>query len=168
LSGVLAGAVRLAWLYGSGRKVSDAPHFPHSEALDFLDANPDICSITQWITELNDSGDEKGRISGYISLAYAAGLAYLMEQARNREVAERFWTAFADGSQDMHPVRLALNNVGTGPGYGRDAVVSTIFKAFNLMTAGEEITAKAVKARRGKLVEIEEEKEEEVDQAVEE
>ncbi|KKN88445.1 hypothetical protein LCGC14_0250080 [marine sediment metagenome] len=154
LSGVLAGAVRLAWLYGSGRKVSDAPHFPHSEALDFLADNPDIVLTAERITDLNDSGDEKNRISSYITLAYATGLAYLMEEARSEEDSTEFWTAFADGSKKMHPVRLALNSVATSTGYGRDAVVSVIFKAFNLMTAGEEITAKAVKPKKGKLVTI--------------
>lgn len=92
LTKVLAGAIRLVWLRAGGQTVSSAPHFPHSEAVDFLGDHPRIKECVSFINTANSGptgetktvkGKEKpvvdnSRITSYISMGYAAGLMYLM------------------------------------------------------------------------------------------
>jgi len=83
LANVLGGALRLVWLRTGGKAITDAPWFPHSEALDFLQTHPDIVKAVETVFKMeNGSGADGKRISTKLSLAYAAGMFYLMELQR--------------------------------------------------------------------------------------
>lgn len=160
LSNVLSHAVRLVWLRSGGRKVSDAPKFPHSEALAFLKDHPRIKEAVIKIEEMDGTGKEGRRITECISLGYAAGLFYLMATSgTDREAyddgeldgpdfkmwdkAVDFWTHFAKDTKDFplgHPIktlRKRLMEISAGDGAGRDEVVMTVVKAFNLWNEGK-------------------------------
>jgi hypothetical protein len=176
LANVLAGALRLAWLRVGGRLVSDAPHFPHSEALDFQDAHPRIQDAVNFIfNEDGGTGEEGKKISRYISMGYAAALMYLMgtsktnpdEYAANGAEsidyslwakAEKFWTIFGSGvskgSGDLfHSLRTKLDNIDASGAMGRDEVCGTVVKAFVLwLEKGDKAEAKPkdITVKRGK------------------
>jgi hypothetical protein len=152
LTNVLAGAVRVVWLRVGGKRVSDAPHFPHSEALAFLEEHPGIREAVELIGRLDVLGGGKRCIGGFVSLAYAAGTAYLMNEARNAKATEKFWTEFADGSKPLHPLRLALRNTSSSSAEGRDKILSLIARAFDVWSGGEDLTAKDLKLKKGEVV----------------
>lgn len=85
LATVLAQACRLVWLRTTGKKITDAPHFPHSEAIDFVTRHPKLVDAVEFI--VNEDRGEKGaakRISGVeggLSLGSAAGMMYLAGMA---------------------------------------------------------------------------------------
>lgn len=173
LSNVLAGACRLVWLRVGGRLVSDAPHFPHSEALDFLEAHPRLKEVVDFIhVEEGGSGAEGKKISGFISLGYASALCYLMGVAKTDPVkfaekgsealnyklmdkAQEFWTLFASGAgldkgNPILALRSALMRIDASGGLGRDEICGTVIKAWNLWVDGKEGDGKAIKVKRGK------------------
>ncbi len=181
LSSTLSHAVRLVWLRMNGKLVSNAPHFPHSEALDFADANPLIEQAVQEVTDLDTEKEEKNRISRYISLAYAAGLLYLMGTAKSKsdEVAKhghkaidtskwaralKFWKTFASGvstgSGDLfHILRKRLDSISADSGQDRDEICGTVIKAYELYLAGEvenvsgkQLSLKRKRTESGKMV----------------
>lgn len=159
LSNMLAGATRLCWLRSGGKTVSDAPHFPHSEALDFIQDHPRLVKAVEFIFQ-EDGGKEK-LISQFVSPAYAAGLLYLMAtsgtdpdryQAEGSEAldhslwdkAEDFWVKLAqgvgnksDGSPLFH-LRNRLLRIDAGGAIGRDEIIGTVIKAFNLFADGKK------------------------------
>jgi hypothetical protein len=159
MSNVLSVATRLVWLRSGGRKVSDAPKFPHSEALSFLKEHPRLKEAVTKISELDGTGKEGRRITECVSLGYAAGLMYLMAvSGTDRELyddgsedldftmwdkAYQFWTHFAKDTKDFplgHPIkalRKRLLEITAGEGAARDEVVFTIVKAFNLWNEGK-------------------------------
>lgn len=122
LSNALSHALRLVWLRVGGKKVSDAPHFPHSEALNFLKEHPRLKECVTYIKECEgtkkslkegeaDEAKDSRRVSQFISLGYASGLMYLMATSKtdreayddgekqldfsNWEKAKDFWHHFA-------------------------------------------------------------------------
>ena len=162
LNKLLANATRLVWLRAGGRMVSDAPHFPHSEALDFLELHPRIQEAVEFIT-IRDSKGEGKQISTYLSLGYAAGLMYLMGTSdtvnetdattgavttgetdfAKWEKASTFWNKFATGANlDAGNPILVLRNLllkqGAGDGSGRDAICGMVIKAWLCWIAGEK------------------------------
>ncbi len=162
LSNVLGIATRLVWLRSGGKKVSDAPKFPHSEALEFLKEHLRLKEAVIRIQELDGSGKEGRRITECISLGYASGLLYLMASSgTDREAyddgelegpdfkmwdkAIDFWTHFAKDTQGFplgHPIkalRKRLMEISSGDGAGRDEVVNTVVKAFNLWNDGKKV-----------------------------
>lgn len=160
LSNTLAVSVRLVWLRVVGKAVSDAPHFPHSEALDFLRGHPRITDAVLSIRDLE--GDDK-LITGFITMGYAAGLYYLMGAAKTNPdlfleqgtaaldfslwgKAEEFWGAFAGHKLPAaHPIARAkeiVKAIDSGSAQGREEVIRTILKAWNLWIEGEKSVSK--------------------------
>jgi hypothetical protein len=154
LSNVLSHATRLVWLRAGGMKVSDAPHFPISEGLDFIKAHPRLLEAVQYI----DVENQGNSISEYVSMGYAAGLLYLMMVSGTdpegwvdngidaldfsmEDKAKEFWSLFASNStnpdikDDGNPIRslkYILKHTSGGDGASREEIVMTIIKAFNL------------------------------------
>jgi hypothetical protein len=171
LCNILANATRLVWLRSGGKKVSDAPHFPLSEAEDFINENLRLedCVLLVWGYE-GGSGKGGQKISRYVSLGYAAGLMYLMmtsgtdpdewrengAAALNFDMepkAKEFWSKLASGAglKENDPilqVRQMLLQVDAGSGTGRDEVVGMIIKAFNLWADGQEAEPKDVAMKK--------------------
>lgn len=181
LSNMLAGATRLAWLRSGGLSVSDAPHFPHSEALDFIADHPGLKESTVFIhNENGGSGADGNLISGFLSLGYAAGLHYLMTVSGTdpdayhdqgvsaidtsmKDKADDFWVNFAQGAElkkgsPILSLRNVLPKIDSSGAMGRDEIIGTVIKAFNLWVDNKEAkSAKDVKVKRtrdgdGKIV----------------
>jgi len=115
LSTDLGGGIRLVWLRSAGLQIADAKKLHNPVMLRMLDMHPRLKDATECIYKIdNDSIDpnkdakerQKSRINKYVSKQQAVGLMYLMatsftEDANdinydNWEVAEEFWTNFAD------------------------------------------------------------------------
>lgn len=159
LSNTLSHALRLVWLRMGGKKVSDAPHYPHSEALETLEEHPRIKECVQFIAECDGVGKEGKRIQAFLSPGYASGLMYLMAAAGTdaeewsegsievdfsmMEKAKDFWLHFAKDSETFpvgHPIkalRKRLSELSGGDGAGRDEIIGTVVKAFNLWNDGK-------------------------------
>ncbi len=173
LSNVLGTAARLAWLRIGGRVVSDAPHFPHSEALDFIEAHPRLKDSVNFVfTEDGGTGAEGKRISSLISLGYAGGLLYLMATAKTDpdkfeekgtdaikyslwDKACEFWTLLASGAglEKGNPIlslRNMLHRMDAGGATARDEVVGVVVKAWNLWIDGKDGEAAAIKVKKTK------------------
>lgn len=173
LANIFSHATRLCWIRMGGKMVSDAPHFPHSEALDFIKANPKLQEACEIVCSLDGgSGADGKRISGLISLGYAAGLLYLMGTAKSKpeKVAEegpeaisttlwakakQFWTLFASGAnlEADSPIlilRNLLTRLDAGSGTARDEIVGSTVKSWNLWVDGEKADTKAIKVARTK------------------
>lgn len=179
-SNVLAGAARLAWIRLGGMTVSDAKHFPHSEARDFIEAHPGLVDCVKFIINEDGGGGAEGRkISSLLSLAYASGLLYLMGVAKTdvkkwevngteaidtslMNKAQEFWVNFASGAglgndSPILALRRVLTSMETGSGGGRDEIVATVINAWNLWIEEESGTAKDIKPKKikndaGKMV----------------
>jgi hypothetical protein len=172
LANVLGGALRLVWLRTGGKLVTDAPWFPHSEALDFLQEHPDITKAVETVFRLeNGSGADGKRISGKLSLAYSAGLFYLMGTAKTDPdrfeetgkidrglwaKAKEFWAQFADpdalpkGSPIM-TLRNTLDRLDASGGQGRDEIIGCCVKAMNAFLDGIKTpSVKDIRPRRVK------------------
>lgn len=180
LANVLAGATRLAWIRTGGKLISAAPHFPHSEALDFMEAHPRLRDAVEFVfNEEGGSGAEGKKISSFVSLGYASAMLYLMGTAKTDkekwkvegtaaindtlwEKAEKFWTLFASGAglEKNDPIlslRKVLLSADASAGAARDEIVAAIITAWNLWVDGKsgevkEIKPKKVKNDDGKLV----------------
>ena len=171
LSRILAGAARLAWLRATDRNVTDAPHFPPSEAMDFIDAHPGLLYAVAFISLL-ETGEEKSghRISRFISLGYASALFYIMatsgtdpdDFAEKGEAAldysmvdqaKEFWEKLASGldlkaGDPVYVLRERLPDINAGSAIGRDEVVATVIKAFNLFAEGKKIKPQQLVIRK--------------------
>lgn len=140
LSTVLAQACRLVWLRTTGKKITDAPHFPHSEAVEFVERHPKLVDAVEFIvTEDKGEAGASRRIAGVeggLSLGTAAGMMYLAGVAATdpdafREAtealdyklwdkAEEFWVKFAAYAQreglpkntDTDPILSLVKTVG--------------------------------------------------------
>jgi len=170
LSNAISYATRLVWLRTDGKKVSDAPHFPHSEALDFLEQHPRIIEAAQVVHKLEGGrGAEGRRITHYISLGYAAGLFYMMAAAATTEdeiydgvvnfdlwdKAEGFWSQFASGANldEGNPIlelRNYVHELDSGASAGRDEIIGTIIKAYNCWTDKVKMQRGGLKLKRAK------------------
>lgn len=172
IANVLAGATRLAWLRVGGKLVSDAPHFPHSEALDFIEFHPGLGESVKFIFEEDGgTGADGKRLSSDISLAYAAGLHYLMTTAKTnpdkydedgevnvmlRDKADEFFVSLASGAglEKGNPIltlKASLKRIDASGAMGRDEICGTVIKAFNLWLDGKKADkATAIKVKRTK------------------
>jgi hypothetical protein len=160
LSNVLAGAARLVWLRAQGKKVSDAPHYPHSEALDFVEEHPGMAESVYhiWAAQGGEAADGQ-MITRYITMAYAAGLHYLMAgsateseeyQTRGPEAlnwalkdrADLFWSTFATakdtGTDPIGVLKRLLRGTEASTSRGRDEIITMVIKAFNLWMDGKK------------------------------
>lgn len=154
ISLVLSGAIRLVWLRTNGKLVSFAPHFPHSEALEFYGQHPDVLKAVMEVVTLDDGeeGNEKC-IASLVSLSYAAALLYLMAVATSWKKALDFWTSFASGEglEKGNPVlslRQMLVRFDASSGSKRDEVIGAIIKAWLFWVAEEEASVKEIKVSR--------------------
>lgn len=156
LSNILAGAIRLCWLRSGGKTVSDAKHFPHSEALDYLEAHPRLVDAVTFVYE-EDRSEEGSRIRSKLSLAYAAAMLYLAATSKtNVEKADEpntslwdkaceFWVLFASGAglDTGHPalsLSKALARVEGSGAKDRDRICGMVVKAYNAFFDKSEIT----------------------------
>ncbi len=169
LSLVCSVATRLTWLRVGGKKVSDAPHFPVTEAIEFLQKHPKLADAVEFVWRL-DAGEngEGSRISSGISLGYASALLYLMacvktEPGEAPDVESKsfrslwgrgceFWTAFASGANlaEKSPIlvlKRALARKDAGSGKARDEMVGMVIKAFNAWLDGGDISAADLKVK---------------------
>lgn len=157
----LAQAARLVWLRQGGQWVSNAPHLPMSELVEFVNDHPKLEEWVAYIWQLNKGkkGDRRG-VEKFISPPYAAGLGYLMAVSgtdpdeyleRGSDVldfdmevkAMKFWRLLASGGEDGVPSEEAakapvfnalkdvLVNIDAGSGQGRDELCGAVIKAFN-------------------------------------
>lgn len=148
ISNVLAGAIRLVWLRAGGKQVSFAPHFPHSEALDFYSDHKGIYDSVQNIVHM-DEGE------GLVSLGYASALHYLMQGATDEGTANAFWQAVATGESlkkgsPIHSLRQYLIKSDASTGGKRDELIGTIIKAWLLWIAKKPGTLKQIRVAKKK------------------
>lgn len=159
LSNDLSVAVRLVWLRAGGMVVSDAPKFPHSEMLRFLDQHKAIVDAVKfvWTTDR-----ENGKaISQRISRGYMAAMMYLFAAKDGPEQFEKLFNkaeelvlSFAMGTDmgkgdPLYELRELLISMKGNSGE-RNARVSAIVKAFTLAHNGEKVAKRTdlrVKAR---------------------
>jgi len=163
LSKTLANAARLVWLRCGGKKISDAPSFPHSELLDFVSDNPTLIDSVEYIYKA-DEGSER-RIRSFLSLGVASALQYLFAYAKwdeddpdaEPELWEescKFFDAFATGVglEKNDPVLMLRNYLtrvqGSDNPLTRDALVSTVIKAWNHWIDDEKMTATNVRLKK--------------------
>lgn len=156
IANLLSGALRLVWLRVGGKQVSFAPHFPHSEALEFYGKHPGILQAVIEIVKLDEGeeGNEKC-IASLVSLNYAAGLLYLMANAASMKRALRFWKIFATGEslEKGHPVlslRQLLVRFDASSGGKRDEVIGAVIKAWLLWIGDQEGAIKDIKVPKRK------------------
>jgi len=156
VSKILSGAVRLVWLRVGGKLVSFAPHFPHSEALEFYGQHPEILTAVTTIVQLDDGeeGNEKC-ISSLISLSYAAGLMYLMESAVDSKTAVAFWEAFASGEglkkgSPILSLRQLLVRMDASSSSKRDQIIGAVIKAWLLFVKNKSGVTKDIRVARKK------------------
>ncbi len=155
ISQVLAGAVRLVWLRCGGKQVSFAPHFPHTEAVEFYGKHPAIIEAVGTIVALDDGdeGNEKS-ISSLISLSYASALYYLMREV-NSEKADLFWSRFstAEDLKKGSPI-LSLRNLliksDASSGGKRDEIIGAVIKSWLLFIKNKNGMAKDIKVAKRK------------------
>ena len=154
VSKILAGAVRLVWLRVGGQQVSFAPHFPHSEALEFYGKHPKILGAVYTILEY-EGGTEK-RVSSLLSLSYASALLYLMSLAPTIEKAQEFWSSFASGEglgkgSPILTLRQLLTRMDASSGSKRDEILGAVIKSWLLWLKNKKVSGtKEIKVARKK------------------
>lgn len=153
---ILSGAIKLTWLRAGGQSVSFAPHFPHSEAIEFFGKHPKLldCVITILELDAGEEGNEKSIVS-LLSLSYASALYYLMVASDSGTKALEFWTLFASGEglQKGSPIlvlRNALGRIEASSGSKRDEIIGMVVKAWHAWIAEETVTSKQLKVARKK------------------
>jgi len=160
LSNTLAVALRLVWLRVVGKAVSDAPHFPHSEALDFLRNHNRIADA---VLEVYDMEGEDKNITSYITMGYASGMMYLMSAAKTNPdlfseqgapaldftlwgKAKEFWSLFSSGKlpagNPISRAREIVKAMDSGSAQMREEIIRTILKAWNLWVDGKTSVSK--------------------------
>lgn len=152
ISKTLAVAIRLVWLRSGGKQVSFAPHFPHSEALEFYKEHPGILDAVQDIVATDTSEEYAGGgcISSQLSLGYASALHYLMSDAESREKSLEFWQQFASGEgltkgSPILALKQFLNKTDAGSGAKRDQIIGAVIKTWLLWVVGKTGGVKDIK-----------------------
>ena len=152
MSKTLAEAIRLCWIRTGGMTVSSAPHFPHSEAMEFYSKHKGILSSVKYIIDQDDGNDGNEKlIRPLVSMSYASALHYLMSDI-NETKADEFWLSVAQGAglTPGHPV-LVLRNFLTkndaGSSKQRDRIVIAIIKAWLAFVADEKLTNKQIEPK---------------------
>ena len=156
ISRLLSGAIRLVWLRVGGKQVSFAPHFPHSEALEFYSQHPKILRAVTDIVNL-EKGEEGNecRLSSLLSLSYAGGLHYLMAKGSDWDTSLEFWAALASGEglkkgNAALTLRQSLTRMDATSGSKRDTVIGTVIKAWHAWVNKDETTSASIKMKRKK------------------
>ncbi|MEM4360046.1 MAG: hypothetical protein QXT45_05920, partial [Candidatus Bilamarchaeaceae archaeon] len=176
LSRLLAGAARVVWLRIGGQRVKDAPKFPHSELVAFLNRHPNLESLVR-ATHTADKGPEENDrlISTLVSPAYVAGVAYLGAcRHLDRQVylsttgpvalrkewleeAKDFVETLADklDQQKGSPI-LALDsilkaNLRSEKRMTRDAILNTLILTYKAWADKQSVTTKDLRPARGEI-----------------
>lgn len=151
ISKILATAIRIVWIRAGGKQVSFAPHFPHSEALEFYKTHPEILKAVEEIVEIDDGEGGERRISDLVSLGYAAALHYLMNSVGK---SLGFWKSVASGEGlEKGDVVLSLRQYlvrADGGGSKRDEIIGTIIKAWLLWSKGKGGLLKQIRIAKRK------------------
>lgn len=155
ISAILSTAIRIVWLRCGGKQISFAPHFPHSEALEFYKKHPKILQSVEAIVKLDDGESSEKNISNLVSLGYAAALHYLMLSVNGEPTkVNDFWTAFASGEglEKGNPILSLRQFLGRvdGGGSKRDEIIGTMVKAWLLWLDGKTATLKQIKIAKKK------------------
>jgi hypothetical protein len=165
----LGTAIRTVWLRVGGKAVSDAPHFPKSEMLTFLQKHPKILDCVVYVYRQDDGKNKL--ISSTITRAYMSAAMYLAATSAsdredydvvgdvdltNMNDAEDFVESYAtgvsaDASSPCPPQAIALKNaynkiIAAGGTRDRDETLNLAVKAFALFLDK--------KAPEGKLLSI--------------
>jgi len=163
LSNTLANAARLVWLRCGGQKVSDAPQFPHSEMLDFLNDNERLIKSVEYVYS-EDEGSER-KIRSFLSLGVASALHYLFSYAKwdeeeNSEEPElwekacEFINKFGSGIglTKGDPILILRNyltrNQASDTPLTRDALLGVCIKAWNAWVDDEKLLAPNIKLKK--------------------
>lgn len=173
LSRDLAVAARLCWIKTGQKRVSDAPHFPHSEMIDFIQTHERLKDFVAFV--YNEDGKREKKISKYLSRGYMAALAYLFaasdtdsdEYAATGEFdlslveeAEEFVTLFARGtfedeSHPIHQLREWFSRAMAKPDKpNRDTKVDMVSKAWRFWRDGKKVQAKDMRLKKREKVSI--------------
>lgn len=174
----LANAVKLVWKRSGGKSVSDAPHFPASEALDFLADHPRLKEAVLYIHE-EDKEKEMAIRSQFFDRGQAAGFLYLMGVSAtdperyykegasgldfgNWKKAEEFWhnyaTGLGSGADDpLVVLRKLMAGLEQGSQAGREEAMGIVCKVWNAYVDGERLTTSKAKMKkkrndRGRMV----------------
>jgi hypothetical protein len=158
ISKVLSTALKLVWLRVGGKTLSFAPHFPHTEAIKFLEEHPDVLESVKAVIDI-DEGDEgkEQNISSLLGLGTASALHYLMWQAVDDwEKAVDFWESVASGEglkkgDAIHTLRAMLIKSDASSGTARDEVVGAVINTWKFWVKGENATLKQIKVPRKKV-----------------
>jgi hypothetical protein len=154
-------AVRLLWYRVAADSDAFAPGRDDAKLLAFVANHLHVHEAAKHIWKENGKED---RIRKYISLGYAAGLLYLMGSSatdpkayhsadnRNEETLDwslwkkacDFFTAIADGSQEMQAVRMALSMTDEDGGLSSGERWAIIIKAWLYYSADKEITDRSL------------------------
>lgn len=170
LSNILGGALRLVWMRVVNKAVNDAPHFPHSEAMDFLKNHKDLVRAVLQVYDY-EGGKEK-MISSAVTVAYAGALMYLMACSKTEpekfmeegvkvldlsmwDKAKEFWSIFAGGKATAsNPILRAkeiVRGLEAGSAQSREEIVRTIVKGWNLWIDGKTSVSKEAVAVQKQL-----------------
>lgn len=178
LSSDLAKAAKLCWVETGEKAVSDAPHFPHSEMIEFVQGNPVLKEMVEFVYKTDGGRDRK--ISKWVNRGAMAGLAYLFAASNtqtdkngvyeeldfsNREKAEQFVEELASGTTDnenapIHQFRewvtRQLTKMGTAQRGPRIEVkLYMLVKVWKAYISGEEMEAKAFRVpKKGPVIKI--------------
>ena len=171
LSADLAIAARLCWIRTGEKQISDAPHFPHSEMIKFIEENLALKEFVEYVYAL-DAGTER-KISKWLSRGAMAALGYLFAASATecdengvyqsvdlsmREKAEAFIAEFATGTfttedAPIHQLREWFSRtqsggsvVGRGPKL--DVKVYMVIKTWQAYVADGTMTAKSFKVTK--------------------
>jgi len=157
----LATAIRTVWLRVGGKDVSDAPHFPKSEMLDFLEKHPKIVDCVAYVYEEDDRQIKS--ICSTVTRSYMAAVMYLAATSGTdrddydatgdvdtscMQVAEDFVASYGSGAglEAGDPI-LALKNafqkqIASGKTRDRDEILNLLVKAFTLFIDQKEADGK--------------------------
>ena len=142
----LAVSARLVWMRMGGKKVSDAPKFPHSEMIEFIEEHPQLRDATEFVY----AQDDDKAVSAMISRGYLSGLLFLFGfsdgEGKIWDKAEEFVLAFAQGTglkkdDPAYALRERLNRERAKPSPpSRDQIISWCVKAWNAFIDGEKMS----------------------------
>lgn len=163
LSRDLAVAARLCWLKLGGKDVSDAPHFPHSEMLDFIEKHPKLKEMVLFVHNA-DGGKDKRVVTHLRSRGYLAGLAYLFGISETVtwdepdfskwETAEDFVSKFAAGvfDDEGNPIfqlrEWLTREMGKPQKPSRDMKIDMIIKVWKAYIAGDSLEPKQMRFKK--------------------
>lgn len=171
LATILATAAKVVWMRMDRKQVSDAPHFPHSEALEFIESHPKLVDASLFVyNEDGGKGADGQKIKRFVNLGYAAALLYLQASTAtdadqyeeeglvnfdNWDKACEFWVNFASGAnlEADNPILVLRNylpKVSPSGAFGQANVQGVIINAYNLWAEGQKAKGAQLKVKTGK------------------